>query len=245
MKTNVAYVQTVKGKIPNANAFNAYQAFDRFFGYKVQFFETEELDSLPITKDTPVYAGIPVMKKIFAKFGKNPEVPYYPDELGYLLDRKVEVVTLDSIREDVEERRIERFIKPLESDKKLFTGHVVRAFKDLIYTAPYPGDMLVYSCELVEFITEYRCFIHKERGCFGVKHYWGDWTKIIDCSIIDSAIKAYKHSPIAYSLDLGLTSDGRTLLVECNDASSLGCYGLSPSFYGTMIIDRWNEVCNS
>jgi len=52
----------------------------------------------------------------------------------------------------------------------------------------------------------------------------------------------FTGAPVAYSLDFGVTEDGRTLLVEANDFYFLGCYGLSPLSYALAIADRWKEI---
>ena len=152
---------------------------------------------------------------------------------------------LATLRDKVEEKGEHYFIKPIEEEKKTFNGHVVKAYRDLIYTAPMEGFKWVYASEPVEFVTEYRFFVHREQGIVGMKHYAGKWELMVDYSVAEAAVKAYTDSPIAYSLDMGLTTDGRTLLVECNDSISLGCYGLAPYIYGKMITDRWEEIMNS
>ncbi len=101
---------------------------------------------------------------------------------------------------------------------------------------------IVHCSEVVKFVSEYRCFAHRDLGILGCKHYAGDWRETIDFDVPDACRKAYVGSPVAYSIDLGLTDDGRTLLVECNDALSLGCYGLDSSAFARMIADRWNEI---
>ena len=41
-----------------------------------------------------------------------------------------------------------------------------------------------------------------------------------------------------------VTDDGRTLLVEFNDAYSLGCYGLNDIQYAKFISARWSQLLN-
>ena len=64
-----------------------------------------------------------------------------------------------------------------------------------------------------------------------------------DMSIAEQAIQAFsKEAPCAYALDLGITDDGRTLVVEVNDAYALGSYGAPAVPYVQMVIDRWVEI---
>lgn len=39
-----------------------------------------------------------------------------------------------------------------------------------------------------------------------------------------------------------MTTDGRTLLVETNEAYPLGCYGLTPIFHSPLMERRWHEL---
>ena len=39
-----------------------------------------------------------------------------------------------------------------------------------------------------------------------------------------------------------VTKDGRTLLVEFNDAYSLGAYGLADIYYAKLISARWSQL---
>lgn len=48
--------------------------------------------------------------------------------------------------------------------------------------------------------------------------------------------------PNACSMDVCVTSDGRTLLVELNDAYALGSYGLNSILYAKFISARWSQL---
>jgi len=241
---DVAYIQTVNGQFSNINFFTAALAMSKFFGYRVQTFEASELESLPITKDTPVFGGIPIMDKVFKKLGRTVLVPYYPSELNWFLGRNVSSSTVKDFRKLFEDGAEAYFIKPTEKEKKLFTGHVVAKWADLILTAHIESDKSIYISDVLAFKTEYRVFVHRDSGILGVKHYAGDWSIVPNRTLIERAIADFKEGPIAYSLDVGVTEAGITRLVECNDACSLGCYGLDASCYGRMLLDRWNQVMN-
>ena len=47
-----------------------------------------------------------------------------------------------------------------------------------------------------------------------------------------------------FTIDIGVTKDGRTLLIECNDAYSLGAYGLEDYKYAKMLSARWSQLLN-
>ena len=90
-------------------------------------------------------------------------------------------------------------------------------------------------------ITEYRVYVH-DKDILGVKHYYGKWNVVPDEKIIENAVKDYADSPIAYGLDFAVTNEGKTILVESNDACNLGNYGLDAIYYGEMIVARWFEL---
>lgn len=45
-------------------------------------------------------------------------------------------------------------------------------------------------------------------------------------------------------MDICVTDDGRTLLVEFNDTYSLGCYGLNDIQCAKLISARWSQLLN-
>ena len=43
-------------------------------------------------------------------------------------------------------------------------------------------------------------------------------------------------------MDICVTKDNKTLLVELNDAYALGCYGLAGIYYAKLISARWSQL---
>ena len=54
--------------------------------------------------------------------------------------------------------------------------------------------------------------------------------------------KFHPIGPAGRAIDLGVTSDGRTLLVEVNDGFALGSYGLDDVTYALLLSARWAEL---
>ncbi len=241
----IAYIQKTDGEFPNINFLTAYIGLKRFQGYNIKFFEKVEEILDYVTRETVVYGGIPVMNKIFAKLGVKPCVEYYPEQLYPFLGRSVELVTAGYVRDAIDGSNpnpCTLFVKPTIDAKKSFAGLVCKKFIDLLHFQHLAENDLVWISDPVPFVSEYRCFMHRDLGVLGVKHYKGEWQTMIDVSVPEKCAKLFVDAPIAYSLDLGITKEGKTLLVECNDALSLGCYGLDPSLFSLMIVDRWNEI---
>lgn len=54
--------------------------------------------------------------------------------------------------------------------------------------------------------------------------------------------KRIENRPDACSMDICVTEEGKTLLMEFNDAYALGYYGLAPILYAKLISARWSQI---
>lgn len=66
-----------------------------------------------------------------------------------------------------------------------------------------------------------------------------------DAQVLNSMMESFvswEDRPMACSMDICVTKDGRTLLVEFNDAYSLGAYGLADIYYAKLISARWSQL---
>ncbi len=238
----LAYVQkdARTGEFYSVNAFSFWQGC-QLLGLRTEFFDAAGLDALPLSPRTLVYGGVGVVLRALARLGApDARVPDAPPELLPFFGRRLRETTMGEVR--ASDDGAPRFIKPLRQTK-LFTGHVRDdSLRSSATTAQIDDDVAVLVSDVVRFVTEYRCFVH--RGVvIGAKHYAGDWrAPPPDFRVADRAVAAFSRAPVAYALDLGVTDDGQTLLVEINDAFSLGAYGLAPLPYARMIEDRWLEL---
>jgi|ERR1035437_6901380 hypothetical protein len=248
-----AYVKVRKGNFPDSNYYTAWKGFDEI-GYEVTKFEEDQEGIIEVTPDTPVFAGVGSCRKIIKRVwgwdytGINP----YPDELMPYMHRKVERKKWADAREAALEGHM--FIKPVI--QKQFTGAVLNTLLDSIRTGKVDPDHEVFVVEPVEFVSEFRVYVH-EHEIIGVKHYYGDWANTPQEVDLETMVEAYKPSaPIAYGLDVGVIYDktgatpgvyGRgpfktAALVEVNDGICLGNYGLDTIHYAEMIASRWMEL---
>lgn len=222
------------------NCFKAAAGFGSM-GYKVSGFRYVE--ELPEDKDVIVVGGIISVRNAFHRLGlPQPEIDNPHKLLPDYLGRTVQEMTFGEIEEYANAvGQFPFFIKPLR-DHKLFTGYVVKSAKDLIQAKIrcQPDTKLIIS-EVVDFVSEYRCFVLNGE-LVGSKNYTGDFRISPDYDVIESAIRDYNSQPAAYSIDFGITSDGRTLLIEMNDAFGLSSYGLNKIVYSKMLEARWDEI---
>ena len=54
--------------------------------------------------------------------------------------------------------------------------------------------------------------------------------------------RTWEERPAACIIDIGVTSDHKTIVVECNDAYSSGDYGLEVFKYARFISARWAQI---
>ena len=94
-------------------------------------------------------------------------------------------------------------------------------------------DNLYQLSEIVDFISEYRCFVN-EGQIVGIQYYTGDPLVTLSESMINemkawvNTYSASKFSPRSYSLDVGIIEKDdkkQVALIEIHPITSLGLYG--------------------
>ncbi len=146
------------------------------------------------------------------------------------------------------------FIKPVST--KAFTGFVYRpgvAFSKLdeheqeqLETArSLDPDVLVYACNVVAFDGEWRYYV-QDGQVIGYGRYdpdGPDETPDPPSSVVKHIVATLgiEHP---HAVDIGVIKDGRYVLVEANDAWSIGLYGraLSPRAYLDFLRARWDGL---
>lgn len=241
---DVALIQKQGGEYINETAYTFWNGC-RLLGIETQSFEAENIQHVRISKGTLIHGYVRVVRDALRSLGVEKPKPRVdgapPEELLGFYGRNIWTSTMGHIRHKwTEDKHV--FIKPLHMHKA-FTGHVTSGqIRDLIETASFPDDFEVLCSEPVSFVSEYRLFIH--RGLIvDCRRYRGIYTRLVDIEGVgQDCVKAFKSAPVAYALDLGLTLEGKTLVVEVNDAFSLGAYGMPSIPYAQMVIDRWEEL---
>jgi hypothetical protein len=241
VKIDAVYVQRKEGEFVNETAF-AFWHGCQMLGVETRFYEAEQIDQLPLTRETLVHGWVGMVRRAFQRLGvQEPQLDGMPpEEIRSFFGRRLWTMTMGEVRARMD-RDEHIFIKPLYR-QKAFTGHVTSGrVGDLIRTASFDDDFEVLASEVVNFEVEYRLLVHNQliAGC---RHYNGDFTKSIDFEVALGIVRAYKSAPVAYSLDMGVTDKGLTLPVEINDMFALGNYGMPAVPYAMMVIDRWEEI---
>lgn len=239
-----AFVQVhLDGHFTNENHFLAWRGLS-YFNYKVNVFKNYEASHLPLTKETPVYAGVSTFTNCLKKINIDileRELPSYPDSLNKYLGREIEVLKFKTIKDRLRDGK-SVFIKPLDNDRKAFNGKLLEGQSGLDYIKDIPDFISSYVFGRVNILSEYRVFIHKQKILDSRRYNQGNFRYNIDYNIVESAIKDLENPPIAYCLDFGYTDEGKTILVEATDAWSFAPYGLDMIHFTNMIVDRYKEI---
>jgi len=231
-----AYVYSFKEEPWNDDCRLAVEGFKKLNIPYTLFSTNEELNKA--NKKDIIVGGLLITTSRLLDLGiKTPNINY-PHELLKYTERKIWESTL----KDLYKQKTPFFIKPL--DEKLIQAKVINKIEDLDEYTVLDADTRFICSEVVEFVSEYRCFIRYNR-LFDVRIYKGNIKDTIDLDVVYKAINDYKTSPKAYVLDFGLTSDGRTILIEFNDGFSLGAYGMDCEKYACFLMTRWSELVGS
>lgn len=235
----IALIQKQTGEWLNENCYAAQYGFNRM-GYNVKTFEKNEIEYIDFLKFDVVFGGINTLNYILETSGiKIPKVPTIIENMVGSYKRNIYISTLGEVR--LNKIKYPFFMKPLDI-YKIFNGKVLTSEFDL-NTIPnlLSDDIKVLISDVVEFKSEYRCFILNGE-LVGCKNYTGDFTVLPDFELIRRSISQYKNSPSAYTLDFGITEDNNTELIEINDGYGFGAYGLNPIIFCKMIARRWSDI---
>ncbi|MDR0263217.1 MAG: ATP-grasp domain-containing protein [Sphingobacterium sp.] len=234
-----AYIQANKnGDFYNVNAFVANEGFTLLGWETVKFYDIKEINEYNL--EDIVVGGIGNVRKRLEILGleRTQEEIDYPISLSSYFGRKIWTTTIQELFENKQNWNV--FIKPKDLTKK-FVGKVVREYKDFIGLIEEHEKTNIWCSEVVDFITEWRCFI-RYGEILDIRYYKGAWDSKLDLSVIKSAVNDFVDAPVAYGLDFGMDREGNMKLVEINDGHSLGTYGIDPVNYAKFLSARWSEL---
>lgn len=219
-------------------------------GFEVIGFNGDDPDSLSKydldpTKDV-IIASVGSTIQFFEQAGiQTPTYLGYPEELEKYLGRKINRTLFGDLLHS--ETAFPYFIKPA-NDVKLFTGDVIERKEHLSLIQDFnPGlkeETELFISQTIDIVSEYRCFVF-EKDLKGIQYYLGDFRKYPDADLIDQMVNDYISSPVAYTLDVGVTSSGETVLIEVNDMWAIGSYGFDAKMYALMCVRRMKELCRN
>ena len=232
----------------NYNFANAMYGFREMGAEIVPYYKVADIYDL-VTKEDIVIDYIDQCNRIFSKFDVYPHVPDYPKCLSEFLGRKIWYDTIDSISSCEEKWSAGNFVKPTKS--KVFTGKIIKSIGDLVGCGNHSENYEVMVSESLDIKAEWRCFIYYD-NILDIRPYgllldqkrdsfYYHYDSAVVKKMLDKFV-TWDDRPVACSMDICVTNDNRTLLMELNDAYSLGSYGLPSIFYAKFISARWSQL---
>lgn len=229
------------GEYHSNNIGHAVVGFRELGAEIVKFEDTRDIYDV-ITKDDIVLDYIDQIHWLLSKFGIEAELEDYPEVLKPYLGRKIWKDTINHINSNPSTWGI--FVKSVR--QKAFTGRVINSTKDLIGCGSCYENYEVYCSEVIDIRREFRSFI-KYDELLDIRPYKGDYHYNYDPLVVDAVLdsfRSWKDRPMACSIDFGVTSDNKTIVIEVNDAYALGNYGLHYLDYAKLISARWSQLLN-
>lgn len=225
---------------------NMYALLDGFrdLGEEIRRYRRAEYlaDIIPASPDHIAVGYVEVARRQFRRMAIPEPVDLdYPSALSAFLGRVVVRSTVGDVRRGDVLGKVPVFVKPVRH--KHFTGFVCRSEGDLLRINTAEDSEQVWLSEVIDLRSEYRCYIHIH-AIVDVRRYAGDFRAVPDFGVLDRMLKAMDDDPLPLSccLDVGVTIDGRTILIEANDGFAMGNYGLSARKYAELLRDRWNQI---
>ncbi|MBR6382535.1 MAG: ATP-grasp domain-containing protein [Lachnospiraceae bacterium] len=230
------YIKTDNKGIPETDSdYTAWQGFQAL-GLETFFYNSEkEIENT--RPDDLIVGGVSIIKRKLGSYGIEIPEYDYPEELEKYFGRSIWTDSLEGILNKQSEWPV--FVKPVRD--KAFVGFVLKSEKDVPRLREFKSNESVLCSELVDFEAEFRAFTRYGK-IWDVRPYRGDWHVKYDSNVLDEMVKEYTRIPAGCAVDIGVTKDGRTLLVEINDGFALGCYGAESIQYAKLLSARWCEL---
>lgn len=209
-----------------------------------------------------VFGDRSFMGRVVDTLGLNPKVACsYPSSLAGLLNRRHWYGTPHDLLQSPARALDALFVKPC---RPIFRGRqkiqpeILDGAMALHSLPADVHDERLFCSEVVEWMSEYRCYILNSR-ILGIHRYFirlpdGWEPQKLELALhelrpteewIQAAVQRLDSAGEAvagYCLDVGLIAFGRMSLVEMNDGLALTNYGLSPSDYLDLHLARWQEL---
>ena len=150
-----AYIQSRGGMPRGMSQYTAWLGF-RNMGFETVPFETVD-DLGACNREDVVVGGLGIVRARLRSLGVDASEIDYPEEQRPFLGRGLWKTTIDHVNTEVGTWPL--FVKPVEG--KRFTGCVVACTRDLIGKGCCGEDFPVICSEVVDFVSEYRCFVRR------------------------------------------------------------------------------------
>lgn len=175
------------------------------------------------------------------------ELIYYTGRkvCNYILTENGRYYVLEHFEHDCDKKNADVFIKSNDKIKSPLNGWY--KMDDVLDRDKLPDGKYQISTH-IDIISEYRCFVYKDE-LRGIQYYSGDFTRYPNIQTIKDIMKKYYwdfgegKAPQAYTLDVAITGEGETVVMECHEFYSCGLYGFNDySVLPYMFIRTFNDI---
>ena len=146
------------------------------------------------------------------------------------------------------EQYLKRKCKILHSSKLNITEptfvksiDTIKGFTQIVNKGWKIPDGNYFISQVVDIESEWRAFVYKNE-LVGLQNYSGDFILFPDINLIKEIIYNYKEAPKAYTLDVGINSNG-TFILECHEFFATGIYGWSDHQLLPLMYESWFREC--
>lgn len=129
-----------------------------------------------------------------------------------------------------------------DSNEKVFAKSVdeIKGYTEFIKPCELPSSGTYLLSEIVDIKSEWRGFVYKGK-LIDIRSYSGDVGAFPDMQQVNFMITAYQAAPPAYTIDVAVLKNGKTVIIECHNFFSCGLYGFADhSLLPTMLIKAFN-----
>ena len=234
-------IQTINGEIQHDFSFELQQA-KRYYDWLGEEMELTYLDFNDIEKITEPDKYIPIGSVEFVSaylrrfYDKNrPLFPLnVPEELFPFAGREIDNI-----------RGYNDIIPGKYDNKKVFLKSLYTLKRPLNGIADYisHNDLIGFQVsEIIDILSEWRVFVFKGK-IQHISNYSGESLIFPDPKVIEDMVKYYTFAPKAWTLDIAVTADRETVVIECHRFFSCGLYGFSDhAIIPKMFSQEWFEM---
>jgi len=191
-----------------------------------------------------LFCDTEIMQDLLKKYNVYIEIETYPDFFSKFYNRNIiklkPIELLDSIKFP-----FPYFIKPIENNKT-FDGTLIESeiVRNYIFTQIPDHNNLIYYCNKIKFVNEYRMFVdnYKISGIVDATEFLIN-DKIKHSvpppeDIINDILKENKYPYCV--IDIGIDSNNKWYLIEVNPPFSLMSYDFPIDKYIKFCTNAWN-----